>query len=82
MRLLEQLNKGLARISTDKYGAQLWTRRKLRKENRGCVECKQPIAKGLPAWGPLTNGYNRMERLCHPCFAQLPPEKPNAVRTT
>jgi hypothetical protein len=75
MKLLGKMSYGLARISTDKYGAQLWTRRKLRKNNRGCVCCKQPIAQGLPAWGPLTNGYNRMDRLCHPCFTQLPLEK-------
>jgi len=75
MKLLGQMNSGLARISTDEYGAQLWTRRKLRKDNRGCVDCEQPIAKGAFAWGPLTNGYNRMHRLCHPCFTQLPLEK-------
>jgi len=75
MKLLGQMNFGLARISTDEYGAQLWTRRKLRKDNHGCVDCKQPIAKGTFAWGPLTNGYNRMQRLCHLCFTHLPLEK-------
>lgn len=40
----------------------LWTRQKLRKPSK-CVVTDKAIEKGAFAWSPVTNGYNRMDRM-------------------
>lgn len=52
-------------LTTD-YGRQLWTRVKLRK-SRKCGRCSKELNSGNDAYSPVTNGYNRMERLCPEC---------------
>ena len=45
-----------------KYGQQIWTLIKLRKDAI-CAEMNIKIPKGSMAYRPITNGYNRMERI-------------------
>ena len=46
----------------------VWSIVKLRKSSR-CAECKEPLAVGAMAFRPLTNGNNRMDRLCGRCVS-------------
>jgi len=74
---LARMNAGLVRIATDEYGAQLWTRGKARKAKK-CELCQQPTPVGAITWKPLTNGYNRMHRLCDTCVSGLAREAERA----
>jgi hypothetical protein len=65
----KRLNDGLVGLQS-KYGIQLWSRTKLRKDSK-CAVCEDPIAKGTTAFSPLTNDMNRMERVCEPCVTVL-----------
>ncbi len=56
---------------SSKYGEQLFTVRRARKPVRGCADCGSPIPKGNLCWGPITNGMNRMDRLCSACMMSL-----------
>jgi hypothetical protein len=50
------------------FGRQCWTKAKITKrvrESRLCVMCKGPL--GNKAFRPITNGNNRMERICLEC---------------
>lgn len=67
---LNLLNEGLARLTHPKHGVDLWTSRKLRKPST-CVVCEGSMRKGLTAFGPITNGYNRMHRICVNCIIRL-----------
>ena len=70
MRLVALLNEGLARIDTGEFGVQLWSRGKARKAKK-CRICDGPILVKAFTWMPLTNGYNRMHRLCQGCIEGL-----------
>lgn len=68
---VEILNDGVVGLSS-KYGEQLFTVRKARKPVRGgCAACRDAIEKGVLCWGPLTNGMNRMHRICGACMMTL-----------
>lgn len=49
-------------VLNSKYGQHIWTLIKLRKDTI-CVEMNIKIPKGSMAYRPITNGYNRMERI-------------------
>ena len=66
--IVKKLVGGLVVLDTF-YGKQIWDRVKMRKEHR-CASCKETIEKGSQAYRPLTNGYNRMDRLCTACIEQ------------
>lgn len=66
-RRVAVMNEGLLRVASEKYGMQLFTRVKLRK-NTSCAACGDPLNKGTEAFSPLTNGYNRMHRVCFHCL--------------
>ena len=54
---------GLMLITHPKHGRQLWARCKMRgHKNSRCAICGAVV--GFEAFRPVTNGYNRMERIC------------------
>lgn len=66
--LLAKVAVGVARLTHREYGAQLWTVGKIRKRGKRCVTCWNPLAPGCDAYRPITNGYNRMHRICTACI--------------
>lgn len=77
-QLLRVLNDGLVRLQTSDfsgdYGAQLWTRVTLRKsknKTKKCCNCDSELAPGDVAFTPITNGYNRMHRICTICIERM-----------
>ena len=69
-KLTGALNEGVVRLESHQYGTQLWTRGRARKDCR-CAGCSKNIAKKSDRFAPITNGYNRMERLCIRCVERL-----------
>lgn len=53
------------------FGQQLWTLGKIRGRAKECTDCAISIAVGDSAFRPLTNGYNRKERMCTPCIRAI-----------
>ena len=76
-RLLGVLNDDLVRLRTSdvsgNYGAQLWSSIKLSK-SKDCVRCETKLTAGARAFKPITNGYNRMHRICASCVERLKPQ--------
>lgn len=68
-RFIKRMNPGLVGL-TSSHGQQLFTRGKLRKA-KSCALCKFPLKPGTLAYMPVTNGYNRMHRLCVACVQGL-----------
>jgi hypothetical protein len=66
-RFGKRLNDGLVGLTHPTYGEQLWVAGAVRKRGKECQDCKKMIPAGAMAYRPLTNGYNRMERLCVEC---------------
>ena len=59
---LEQiLDKNIVILNSE-YGSQMWSRITLRKDTI-CEETKLALSKGMKAFRPNTNGYNRMHRI-------------------
>ena len=64
-----QVAEGLARVKHFRWGWQLWAEIKTRKEitNSGrpkrCAATGKIIVKGEFVYRPMTNGYNRMDRI-------------------
>jgi hypothetical protein len=73
-RLLGVMNDGLIRLDTAdwsyNYGKQLWSVVKTRKIAE-CVNCDGEISKSTNAYSPITNGYNRMHRICTTCVERM-----------
>jgi len=70
--LSKRLNEGLVGMRSHEHGMQLWTRGKARKVAT-CRCCESTIERSEVSWRPLTNGYNRMHRICDTCIANLTP---------
>ena len=68
--LLALVSEKLLRITSYEYGRQLWTNVALRKEKK-CARCDGSIPKGTRCFSPITNGYNRMHRLCSGCVVRM-----------
>lgn len=68
-KLVDILADGLVALSSE-YGKQLWCSCKTRKEHK-CQECEQLFSIGSAMYRPITNGYNRMQRLCEDCIRYL-----------
>jgi hypothetical protein len=66
---VKRMNDDLVGLSSS-HGQQLFTRARVRK-HRACALCKRKILPGSLAYRPITNGYNRMHRLCVPCVQDL-----------
>jgi hypothetical protein len=62
----KHLTEDLMVIRHPEYGEKMWGIVKLRKETK-CAQCKGALAVGARAFSPITNGYNRMHRLCLGC---------------
>lgn len=52
----------LALVKSERYGDQLWVLAKMRK-GHDCVVTGEHIDKRVSAYRPVTNGYNRMDRI-------------------
>jgi RNase P subunit RPR2 len=60
---------GLARIARN-HKTALWSICKLNKLHH-CDKCKVALVVGERAWRPITNGNDRMNRLCVSCVDRL-----------
>ena len=65
-KVLKRPGAGLARILGMRYGLQLWSIQKSRKA-APCRICDDTIEAGGWSYRPLTNGNNRMDRICVKC---------------
>ena len=63
---LKKLGEELYGLEHIRFGRQLWSTCKVRKEHV-CVITGKPIKKGQQAYRPITNGGNRYERIA-PAF--------------
>ncbi len=54
---------GVALLTHPRFGRQVWVRSKLRKSCQ-CAVTGRPLHAGDSAYRPLTNQYNRMQRIC------------------
>lgn len=79
-RVIAQVSDGLLRVHSEAHGMQLWTRVKLRKDH-SCEVCKGLMLKGVEAFSPITNGYNRMHRMHRHCFRGAADTPKNTVKT-
>jgi hypothetical protein len=62
-----KLNDGLVRLTSEEYGQQLFSIRKLRKPAE-CVVCNAKLAVGDRAFADATScAANRMQRICVGC---------------
>lgn len=64
------LGDSILRLESHLYGTQLWPTAKLRK-SKSCAVCEKLILPKQTAYSPITNGYNRMARICWPCGQKL-----------
>lgn len=58
----------------------VWVRVRSRKAHK-CRDCRTDILKGTDTFRPLTNGNNRMRRLCIPCVKAIARETRYAEET-
>lgn len=68
-RFVKRMNDGLVGLESS-HGKNLFTLAKLRKTKK-CALCKVELRPPTQAYMPITNGYNRMHRLCLACVDEL-----------
>ena len=68
-KFVSRLGEGIVGLSSS-YGDQMFVRSKIRKNN-SCELCCASLKPGDQAYRPITNGYNRMHRLCVACVQEL-----------
>ena len=61
---------GQALLWSQEYGTQLWAECKMRKAHK-CAVCGMAYPVGTKMYRPMTNGYNRMHRICQCCVLSL-----------
>lgn len=59
---IKYLSNDLVILAHDRYGNQIWGKVKLRKSTN-CAITEEPLSIGSLAYRPITNGYNRMQRI-------------------
>ncbi len=64
---LKYLSEGMVALEHIRWGRQLWSICKIRKE-RKCVMTGKLIKKGEHAYRPITNKGNRYERIAQAFF--------------
>ncbi len=64
---IKYLDEGLIGLEHIRWGRQLWTICKIRKDHK-CVITEKLIKKGEQAYRPITNGGNRYERISKAFF--------------
>jgi hypothetical protein len=74
----KRLSATLVGLSSQ-YGEQLWAAITLRK-NKDCFVCEIAMPRGGKAYRPITNGDNRMDRLCVSCVERLEKVSRGATR--
>lgn len=74
-KLIARMAEGVARLTSAAYGQQLWTVAKSRRPAE-CAHCCLTTEAGEQTWRPLTNGANRMHRICDECIGILDPVAP------
>ena len=62
-----RMSESLVRLNHPRFGVQIWSRGTSRKPC-DCEDCRTTIPKGSRSYRPITNGYNRMHRLCESCI--------------
>lgn len=62
-----RMNSGLVRFRHPTYGQELWTRGRVRRFAKKCAMCGMMVQPKEWAYAPLTNGHNRMHRICERC---------------
>jgi hypothetical protein len=67
MYSLKKLCEGLYSLEHIRWGRQLWSICKVRKDHK-CVMTSEQIKKGEQAYRPITNGGNRYERIAQAFF--------------
>ena len=68
-RLIKVLSDGIVGLSSE-FGRQLWCICKMHKQHE-CQECGQSFPIGAEMYRPLSNGFNRMRRLCKGCVCLM-----------
>ncbi len=68
-RFIKRMNDGLVGLASS-HGHQLFTTVKLRK-TKPCTLCEVALKSGDKVYSPITNGYNRMHRICVACVEEL-----------
>ena len=68
--LVTVLTDGVVGLSSEEFGRQLWHRCSTRKVQE-CEMCHWKFGVGSRMYRPITNGYNRMQRLCEDCVDRL-----------
>jgi hypothetical protein len=69
---ITEIVPALGIVTQSFFGRQCWTKCKMTKhtrESRQCAMCKGPLGK--EAFRPITNGNNRMERICLECGSNV-----------
>lgn len=61
------LNEGIYGVEATQYGRRIWVSALCRKAGRLCELCKKDIAVKDKMIRPITNGYNRGERMHLDC---------------
>lgn len=61
-KYIKAIGDGVVVLKSSECGEQVWTLCKPRKDHQ-CVVAEERIRKGDEAYRPITNGYNRMERI-------------------
>lgn len=70
---IKVLDARIVGITHARYGRQLWVLMgvPIRKPQE-CTICEQRFGPGsTKMFRPVTNGYNRMERICQRCITEL-----------
>ena len=62
-----RISGGIIVVWSYEFGDQLWVRFDRTRKTHTCVGCGERIDKKSVGYRPLTNGYNRMLRLCRVC---------------
>jgi len=68
--LLVQETTGFVVLKSVSFPARIWVECTVRKDHR-CAVCDEDIEKGQQAHRPVTNGNNRMHRICPTCITAI-----------
>ena len=69
-KLVAEMGPTLVVLESREFPPKMWTECTVRKYHR-CVACNGNIKKGRRAYRPITNGNNRMDRICIACITLI-----------
>lgn len=69
-KIVRKIDEGLYLLRHPRWGQQIWELSKLTKKKlkQSCSQCRENLT--LYSYRPLTNGGNRMERICERCLQE------------